>query len=596
MKRLNLIASLLGAAAIASLAGCGSDNRESGATASFAASQACIACHTSKLSPVTGNSITTEWQASAHNTRNGAACPDCHATNGHPTSGAVPTIPSSDTVCLSCHTSTSMKTYNAHFVGGATYDATKAAYVAPYDATTCRVCHNPHDTTTLLTVNKQWETSGHGDVTGDPWMHYKWRTASRNACQRCHTAGGFRYFMTTGVAPTSAIFGKYTTGREALGCKGCHTDYSWKRIAPTAAFATPYTPSQGAQTIFPDGNFAGDTQLCYPCHAGLSGGYGVETTAADLTNTNFGTFNSHYMAAAGTMYVKNGFTAFTSASAPVKVNGNSTATSASTNIPLFTSAGAFRTYTSLPKGYVYTYGNSLKSTSDGGAITSTHRILGTPAMANDSHVGGRDLVSGGPCVTCHMTGGHTLAVNGDAFTRVCSKCHTSEGTTTLTADNFMTVFVDEQALPFNAALNMAIDLLKTKYGIEYDAANYPYFWKAGTTHSGSANYFTDWTKGGTLTAAQAKKLVGTCFNVNLLNREPAVYVHARTYARRLLYDTLDFLDDKAMNMSVITNAVANYPSVYGSSLPADASTASENVKYLKAYNRTTNAWYPAERP
>ena len=563
MKRLNLIASLLGAALVISLAGCGSDNRESSQTASLAASQACIACHTSKLSPVTGNSIVTEWLNSAHNTRSGAACPDCHATNGHPTSGALPNIPG-DTVCLKCHTANSMKTYNAHFVGAASYDATKAAYVAPYDTNACRVCHNPHDMTTLLSVNKQWAESGHGNVTKDPWMHYQWRTAARNDCQRCHTAGGFRHFMTTGTLPTSAIFGKYTTGREALGCKGCHTDYSWKRITPAVAFTTPYTPSLGASTGFPTN--IGDTQLCVPCHAGLSGGNKVETTTADLTATNFSGFNSHYMAAAGMMYVKAGFTGFTSASAKLGTS---------------------------------TYGKSLTSTDDGGAVSSTHRKLGTTAINGDGHnpsffVPG-NLDSNGPCVTCHMTAGHTLEINGDTYDRVCSKCHTAEGTTTLTSSNFKTAFIEPQAEVFENAVNLALDILQTKYKISYNPAAYPYFYDDNLPLvNGSKQAIKDWTRGGTV--LNPKKLLGACFNINLVKREPAAYAHARTYTRRLVYDTIDFLDDGVMNWSVTATAIAKNPTLYGKGTTALDTATTESMLYLAGYNRTSGAWSTPERP
>ncbi|MBT1075217.1 hypothetical protein KJB29_08095 [Geobacter grbiciae] len=467
-----------------------------------------------------------------------------------------------------------MRTYNAHFVGGATYDATKAAYVAPYDANSCRVCHNPHDTTTLLAVNQQWAASGHGDVTKEPWMHYKWRQPSQVdlGCARCHTAGGSRdYFQnnyTYSAANIKAIFGKYTTGREALGCKGCHNDYSWTRIAPTTAFATPYSPSLGASASFPSGTTIGDTQLCIPCHAGLSGGNAVETTTADLTATKFSDFNSHYMAAAGMMYVKAGFTGFTSASA---VLGSST------------------------------YGKSLTSTDDSGAIGSSHRTLGTSAMATYRTVAARDLTSGGPCVTCHMKGGHSLGINAATFDRVCVKCHTKEGTTTLTSANFKSVFIDPQAEVFENALNVAVNILKNKYGVGYNATAYPYFFDL-TLDSTGKTALKDWTRGGTV---NAKKLLGACFNINLLKREPAAYAHARTYTRRLIYDTIDFLDDGAMNWSAGATAMAQNGTLYGKgsaaytdgTLTTLAPGTTESMVYLIGWDRGTGAWNtPLERP
>ena len=51
--------------------------------------------------------------------------------------------------------------------------------------------------------------------------------------------------------------------------------------------------------------------------------------------------------------------------------------------------------------------------------------------------------------------------------------------------------------------------------------------------------------------------MGACFNINLLNREPGAFAHARTYSRRLLYDTIDWLDNKAIDRSVSATAVAS---------------------------------------
>ena len=51
--------------------------------------------------------------------------------------------------------------------------------------------------------------------------------------------------------------------------------------------------------------------------------------------------------------------------------------------------------------------------------------------------------------------------------------------------------------------------------------------------------------------------MGACFNINLLNREPAAFAHARTYSRRLLYDTIDWLDNKDLDFSVSQTALAS---------------------------------------
>ncbi|RII27335.1 MAG: hypothetical protein CXR31_08810 [Geobacter sp.] len=343
-----------------------------------------------------------------------------------------------------------------------------------------------------------------------------------------------------------------------LRCNGCHSDYSWTRITPTIDFKTPYTPSLQASSGFPAD--IGDSKLCVPCHAGLSGGNAIETTNADLTNTSFGTFNSHYMAAAGLMFVKNGFTAFAD---PTAMSGTLATKNGVTSTPV-------------------TYGESLTSSDDGGVLTSTHRKFGTMAMATDSHAGGRNLLTGGPCVTCHLSGKHhTLEMDASAFNNVCVKCHTKEGTTVLTADNFKSVFIEEQSALFQNAITLARTLLHTNYGIDYDSANYPYFFPVGVAHIRD-NGFTDWTLTGTLTGTDAKRLLGACFNINLLSRDPAAYAHARTYARRLLYDSIDFLDDKTMNHSVSTTIVATDPALFTNGGTSTLSSPSFN--YLVRFN------------
>ena len=172
MKNLSLLAALLGAALIATVSGCGSDNRESSSPPQVQSSQACIACHNSTNSRVTGNSVVTDWLKSAHATRpGGAGCNDCHQVDGHPENGAIPPLPN-DLVCVTCHTKTVvMSTQAAHFSNfTASYLGLPLARLADTlvnpatgnpSSSSCNGCHNPHDMTSLLSVNKQWAKSAH---------------------------------------------------------------------------------------------------------------------------------------------------------------------------------------------------------------------------------------------------------------------------------------------------------------------------------------------------------------------------------------------------------------------------------------------------
>ncbi len=44
--------------------------------------------------------------------------------------------------------------------------------------------------------------------------------------------------------------------------------------------------------------------------------------------------------------------------------------------------------------------------------------------------------------------------------------------------------------------------------------------------------------------------MGAAFNLNLIEHEPGAYVHNRIYAKRLLYDAMDWADDNSLNYSV----------------------------------------------
>ncbi len=418
---------------------------------------------------------------------------------------------------------------------------------------------------------------------GDAWAHYQWeRTLNaagapdRGPCQECHTATGAANHMTnqatydykkndfshlSGWVPASA--GKATTPspqQEVLYCWGCHTNAGVGMLRTPGAVTVDYK-FQGVAAKFPD---VEGSNICITCHSGRESGESLNNVT-NFANASF--VNSHYLGVAGLMYVKAGFTGFIDPNTPIGTS---------------------------------TYGKSLTSTEDGGAVSSTHRRLGTKAINNDSHnpaafVPGK-FDTNGPCVTCHMQGtgqatrttSHTWEINWNAYNEVCLKCHDEEGGVPLGPTNYKTLFIEEQAEFFKSALELGFDKLLHNYGIQFKP-NYPYFFNLDGTA------VKDWTRGGALSQADAKKLMGACFNLNLLEHEPAAFVHARTYVRRLLYDTIDFLDDGKINMSVGKTAIAYNPVKYVKGATAAAPTT-EYYKYLAGYNRTSRAWNALERP
>ena len=64
---------------------------------------------------------------------------------------------------------------------------------------------------------------------------------------------------------------------------------------------------------------------------------------------------------------------------------------------------------------------------------------------------------------------------------------------------------------------------------------------------------------------------------------------------RLLYDTIDFLDNKKIDMSVGATARAYDPVKYVKGATSAAPTTL-SFQYLAGYNRTSLAWNALERP
>ncbi|UFS71395.1 hypothetical protein LPW11_04170 [Geomonas sp. RF6] len=600
MKKARVLAYFMGLAAVLSLWGCGSDNRETSTQPpQVVASQACIGCHNGNTSTVTGNNIFQEWQRSAHASADGGAgCDDCHHVDGHPQNGSIPPLPNSLT-CIQCHSNTvAFATQRAHFSNRtASYmgfglnqiNRSLANPVQGQHSNGCNGCHNPHDVTTLLPVNRQFAQSGHGRFTDEAFSEEVF--IDRNPCGRCHTGTGNRYYVLNGQrVATAAVLGTYSSALEVVGCNGCHTDYSWQRLSsdtrpanaaagftpPTfVTYSTPYVRFPGVSKRFPTG--IGDTQLCIPCHGGREGrvGAAVNGLPQNTTTNRTITTDPHYYPAAGTMYAKIGFINFTTLTAPIGTS---------------------------------TYGRSLIASDDGGGLTSFHRQIGTPAITGFDNLPPGKLDSRGPCVTCHMapgtTAGHTWNITGETFNAVCVNCHTSELGTPLTASNFMSVFVDANRELMQNTLGVAVKLLETKYDITVQLADIEEPQEAAfrVKSTGQAINWTTFTVPGGET--EMRRLRGAMFNIMVGYREPNSFLHARTYMRRLLYDSIDWLDDGIINLSAGATAQAVDPAHFtkgataftDATLSALAPGTSESMTFLINFSRATGAWAPVERP
>jgi hypothetical protein len=268
-----------------------------------------------------------------------------------------------------------------------------------------------------------------------------------------------------------------------------------------------------------------------------------------------------------------------------------------TPVPTISSAGVIN-----PTGT--TYEKTLKPNSDGiapvdggvaGGTTSRHRRLGTADIFGaETWIPAKGVFdTGGPCVTCHVnanvsgmpaaalgtnvggtyngngpyyvgampakrSGSHTFsAKTADAAQQVCNPCHGDEAALLATGVNGAELKLEEAQPAYLAGLEVAKKLMETKYNLKVVSSGISVSIYDLTKDPTGKTTVTDWTRGGTLTTANAKKLIGAAFNIKLLYADPGAYVHGRTYTQRLLFDTVDWLDDGIMNQSSAATYVAN---------------------------------------
>ena len=169
-----------------------------------------------------------------------------------------------------------------------------------------------------------------------------------------------------------------------------------------------------------------------------------------------------------------------------------------------------------------------------GYISRARPTLSTPLTATARSAMGNEANSGnsGPCVGCHMTTAQkhlyqtvTADSNGTITaisTTLCANCHAgSLGVSQLNADK--TAFIN--ALAVLRAMLADKGLFYTK--------DYPYF----------SN--TDWGSG-----QAGADAMGAAYNYVLLLSDPGSYVHNAAYARKLIIDSIDTLQNGRVTGSI----------------------------------------------
>ena len=435
-------------------------------------------------------------------------------------------------------------------------------YVISKDAEGKLVCGGCHKTELSdVTINRQWANSAHAghifskgevkdEVKQSPWAHYNWDdTASRKDCQQCHTATGNSNFMKAQVAGTvyiaenndfSHLAGWTATNKtsgqnELLYCWGCHDDVEkGTLLAPLDKGITTFGWKDPTGTIFvkslPN---LGNSNICMGCHSGRGN---IETLMGQGFTPN----------PAAPLFI----TDATTFSTP-----KPTATATATH---YMNAGAtiFNAITKV--GYEFP------------ALDYAH-----PAFRHDST----------NCVACHMksASSHSFSVAvKDAITgamttlktqATCDGCHSVPAMTTTLLQHAADGYEDALAV-FNAAL--------TTKGYIW-TPNHPYFMfdfngDKVLDDTDKRYTFTDPTTkvvsyhvtppGDAIEAGGWKDVVndniidskdsvvvsphwpvqgdlGAAHNYNYLHHEAGAYAHNSKYAKRLIFDSIDWLDGDA---------------------------------------------------
>lgn len=473
----------------AMLYGCGSSNKSGSGTPDTVATVSeatCSQCHATGVSNVTGDSIYTDYIASAHftvpNARahypNGVGCQGCHGGGAqHQGVGPMPYAdPSTAGQCFSCHKDYLNSNHYAVYPASSTYNsaAHNAQYVSTNYQNACTSCHDPHKADKgIVQEHHDWAESGHGDVAGAGWKYYDFKFFGTGECTPCHTSTGFINYVTSGFTmPTSTWATAGDGSREVLTCKACHTDYNYKnRIRSIGAVKASYAYN-GANVQFSN---MGASNLCITCHAGRG-----NTQSAKSTR-----FQGHHAPAAGVLFSSSAHTGY-------EFSGKS-------------------------------YGN---------ATGFIHNKIGTSDVPGTG--------TSGPCVTCHMSAADNA--NSHKFSAA-----TKNSAGAITALPTQAVCLKCHPAAFVTPTNQ--ELLRLGYS-EAGEVLKAYVANTITNYLAVAINSTNY-------ATVADNAYGSYQNSLLSTEEKGAFAHNSIYAKRLLFDSIDWMDNGAFNNTI--TIPAGYP-------------------------------------
>ncbi len=441
-----------------------------------------------------------------------------------------------------------------HIDNPATATMVEGYVIRETSANPCFDCHGHELTTNTryasdpeeLTIHTQWASSGHaaglmkaklavdsglrtvenvdnitaagGDETtsGGGFTHYNWDQTSRASCQMCHTATGFKNYVTDSVAYNTAMDTYATSSdiddlpndfshlsgwstdptagsgqNELLYCWGCHVNAETGELRVTGAVTATYTYNEQA-IVFPD---VGSSNTCVVCHSGR----GNNETASTSSR-----FAGHHAPAAADLFSEYSHVAYE--------------------------------YPGLD------YSN-------------------VSYFAHDSI----DAEGQGPCVACHMNGEATdhsfdvvekddLGVITAIKADVCVTCHSG---------GHGYAFVSEDTTNDNGTFTVA----GAAAALEEEAEGYK---EAGDILLALlANTITNYQEAVVNQSSEVENDRGAFQNSKLPSDEPGGFAHNRYYVKRAIFDAIDWMEDGAIN-GTIADYSATYPegaSWLGSSRP-----------------------------
>lgn len=429
----------------------------------------------------------------------------------------------------------------------------------------------------------------------------------RRPCQRCHTTTGFIAYADAISAGDAGRVTAIRTGQvalvpytasfkpEMLKCNGCHTDNrgTLRNPGPVTAnydfVSGGITYGQSSHT-YPD---IKGSNLCMACHTGRENGDSIKSAVlSGPTLTTFGNvsfINSHYLTAGGTIFRVTGYTFTGRDYANVDFYkhdkiGSPDAPDTGSNGP------CIGCHLSRPNGngnHIFLPVSRVRS---GETVTITgiasevcfqchgpndvlmlDLVREQRELFNEALEAQKDqLEKRGYFFTDANPYFYALRSNAGL-----ASVTTGSTIVTLQGGTFPTTIKGAVSTPVNDRFRVDSDGLyyavKSRDSDTQITLQSPF--AGAPTPPGGAAYtiIGDAVKNWLTTSGQApfalpdsdatgatsgKNNMGAAFNFNLFKHDPGAYAHNRYYVKRLLYDSIDWLDDNQLNFSVGTTLTA----------------------------------------